>query len=256
MFKKLLASAIIISGMIIHAQAQTTKVVIRARAKDAKFIGTPIGGAYVIVRDDLTGEILAKGLTTGASGNTDVILKNPILRGKTITDSATAKFVATVNITEPTFADIEVIAPVNRRNGTVKATTQVWLIPGKDILGEGIVLEIPGFILDVLSPTTHQFIKLDTIKNGELKFKASLTLECGCPISKGGVWNSDDITVNAIVKREGVKTGEIPLQLTSQNNIFEGTLPVKQKGDYELDVYAYNPKTGNTGVDRINFVVQ
>ena len=254
MLKKLIASAIIVLGFL-HAGAQTTKVVIRARAKDAKFIGTPIGGALVIVKNDLTGEILAKGLTTGASGNTDLLLKKPINRGQTLTDSTTAKFVAAVNITEPTFVDIDVIAPVNRRNGTVKASTQVWLIPGKDILGDGIILEIPGFILDVLYPTTHQFIKIDSIKNGELKFKASLTLECGCPITKGGVWNSDDITVNAIVKKEGVKTGESPLQLIGQN-IFEGTLKVKEKGDYELDVYAYNPKTGNTGVDRINFVVQ
>jgi len=254
MLKKIITAVLLISG-IIRCQAQTTKIIIRAKAKDAKFIGTPIGSALVIVRNNLTGEILAKGLTTGGSGSTDVIIKKPIARGQSITDSATAKFVATVNITEPTFADIEVIAPVNRRNGTVKATTQVWLIPGKDILGDGIVLEIPGFILDILSPTTHQFIKLDSIKSGELKFKASLTLECGCPITKGGVWNSDDITVSAIVKREGVKTREVPLQFTEQN-IFEGILKVKEKGDYELDVYAYNAKTGNTGLDRINFVVQ
>ena len=255
MLKKLLFT-LTLSAYFIYSQAQTTKIVIRARAKDAKFIGTAIGSAYVIVRNNLNGQILAQGLTKGASGNTDVILKKPILRNQPITDTATAKFVAVVNITEPTFADIEVIAPVNRKNGTKKVTTQVWLIPGKDILGEGIVVEIPGFILDVLSPSTHEFIKLDTIKNGELKFKASLVLECGCPISKGGVWNSDDITVNAIVKIEGVKKGEVPLHLTDHNNIFEGTVKIKEKGDYELDVYAYDPKTGNTGVDRINFVIQ
>jgi hypothetical protein len=255
MLKKLLLSSVIIFGFLqSHAQT-TTKVVIRARAKDAKFIGTPIGGALVVVKNDLTGEILAKGLTTGASGNTDLLLKKPITRGQALTDSTTAKFVANVNITEPTFVDIDVVAPVNRRNGSVKASTQVWLIPGKDILGDGIILEIPGFILDVLYPTTHQFIKIDSIKNGELKFKASLTLACGCPITKGGVWNSDDITVSAIVKREGLKTGEAPLELIDQN-IFQGTVKIKEKGDYELDVYAYNPKTGNTGVDRINFVVQ
>lgn len=255
MIKKLVASALLILS-VGYCQAQATRVVIRAKAKDAKFIGTPIGGALVIVRDHLTGEILAKGLTTGGSGNTDVILKNPILRYKTITDSATAKFVASVNISEPTFADIEVVAPVNRRNGTIKASTQTWLIPGKDILGEGIVLEIPGFIVDVIAPTTHEIIKLDTIKNSELKFRASITMACGCPISKGGVWNSDDIVVNAIVKHEGVKIGEIPLHITGQTNIFEGFLKAKEKGSYELDIYGYSPKTGNTGVDRINFVLQ
>jgi hypothetical protein len=254
MFKKLIPTLFALAAFF-TTNAQTTKVIIRAKAKDAKFIGTPIGGALVVVKNDLTGEILAKGLTTGGSGSTDIIIKAPIVRGHAITDSATAKFVAEVNITEPTFADIEVTAPVNRRNGTVKASTQVWLIPGKDILGDGIVLEIPGYILDVVYPTTHQFIKLTDIKDGILTFKASLTLECGCPITNGGVWDSNDIAVNAVVKREGIKTGEVPLKLIEQD-IFQGNVNIKEKGDYELDVYAYNAKTGNTGVDRINFVVQ
>lgn len=254
MFKKLFITGSLLVAAIC-SQAQTTQIIIRAKAKDAKFIGTPIGGAYVIVRNHISGEVLAQGLTKGGSGNTDVIVKNPHVRYQPITDSATAKFVAKVNITEPTFADIEVIAPVTRRNGTVKATTQVWLIPGKDILGDGIVLEIPGFIVDILAPTTHEFVKLDAIKDG-LKFKASVVLECGCPVSKGGVWDADKYTVRAIVKREGVKIDEIGLSLTDHNNIFEGTLNVKEKGDYEIDVYAYDQQSGNTGADKINFVVQ
>ena len=40
---------------------QTTEVMIRAQSKDAKFIGTSIGGAKVIVKDAETGEILAEG---------------------------------------------------------------------------------------------------------------------------------------------------------------------------------------------------
>jgi hypothetical protein len=235
---------------------QTTRLIIRAKAKDAKFIGTGIGGAYVVVRDNLTGEVLAKGLTTGASGNTDVIMNKPWLRGQSITDSVTAKFEAVVSISVPTFVDIDVLAPVNRKNASIKATTQAWLLPGKDILGEGIVLEIPGFIVDVLLPNTHEQIKLESMKNGELPFKASVTMACGCPITKGGVWNSENIEVKAIVSKEGKKVAELPLALTAKNNIFNGILKVAGKGNYELIIYAYDRKTGNTGVDKINFVVQ
>ena len=241
---------------LLHLHAEPTKLLVRAKAKDAKFIGTGIGGAYVIVRNNITGEVLAKGSTTGASGNTDIIMKKPFSRGQSITDSATAKFEATIDINEPTFVDIEVLAPISRKSASVKGSTQIWLIPGKHILGEGIVIDVPGFIVDILTPNTHETIKLDTIKNGVLSFKASLTMMCGCPISKGGIWNSEDITINAIAKKDGVKIGEFPLHLTDHNNIFEGNLKVTDKGIYELVIYAYDPKTGNTGVDKINFVLQ
>lgn len=255
MLKKLSISLLIICSFL-YAAAQPTKVIVRAKAKDAKFIGTGIGGAYVTVKNSITGEILAKGLTTGASGNTDIIMKQPVQRYHSVTDSATARFEALIDISEPVFADIEVIAPVNRKAAAVKAATQLWIIPHKEISGEGVVIEIPGFIVDVLSPNTHEVIKLDTVKGGELIFRASVTMMCGCPISKGGIWNSDNITVNAVVKKEGVPIGELPLHLTDCTNLFEGTLKVKEKGNYELLIYTYDPKTGNTGVDKINFVLQ
>ncbi|MBE9600831.1 hypothetical protein [Pedobacter sp. MC2016-24] len=255
MLKKTITYLFLIIGMT-GAQAQSTRLIIRAKAKDAKFIGTGIGGAYIIVKNHLTGEILAKGLTSGASGNTDLIMKKPVSRWQSITDSTTAKFEANLSIAEPTFVDIEVLAPVNRKNAAVKASTQTWLIPGKDITGDGIVVEIPGLILDVLYPNTHEVIKSDTLKNAELKFRASLTLMCGCPISKAGVWNSDDIDIQAIVKKEGVLLQTAPLGLTGHTNIFEGKIKIKSAGNYELTIYAIDRKTGNTGVDKINFVIQ
>ncbi len=144
-----------------NLSAQTTKVTIRALAKDAKFIGTGIGGALVTVKDHYTQEILAKGYTEGASGNTDKIVKAPKARYAQITDEATAKFVASINVQEPTLVDIDVIAPFGRRNATVKSSTQIWVIPGKDILGDGIVLEIPGFIVDIVKPNTHETVSVE-----------------------------------------------------------------------------------------------
>ncbi|RZM28696.1 MAG: hypothetical protein EOO88_07915 [Pedobacter sp.] len=256
MFKKI---TIGVFALMISAQLfaqKHTQLLIRAQAKDAKFIGTGIGGALVIVRDHLTREILSKGLTSGSSGNTEVIMNQAKKRGQTITDSTTAKFIADLKIDEPTFVDIEVIAPLNRKNATVNASTQLWVIPGKNILGEGIVLEIPGFIVDILAPNTHQQIKQATLKDGVLDFKASVTMSCGCPITSGGIWNADKISVQAIVKKEGIKAQELTLGFTGQTNLFAGKLNIKDKGNYEILVFAYDEKTGNTGVDKINFVIQ
>ncbi|GLU51643.1 hypothetical protein Dfri01_11040 [Dyadobacter frigoris] len=231
-------------------------MVIRAKAKDAKFIGTGIGGAYVIVKNELTGEILAKGLTTGASGNTDLILKTPHKRNDRLTDDKTAKFEASVNIQEPTFVSVEVIAPVNRKSSAIKASTQLWLIPGKDIDEEGIVLDIPGFILDILEPQTHRIMLLEKMADKKVKIKINLTMLCGCAITKGGVWDSEQIEVKAIVKKDGVKYKDVALGITSVDNIFEGILDMNAIGMYEIQVYGYDKITKNTGVDKINFVIQ
>ncbi|MBE9464393.1 hypothetical protein ACFP1I_05610 [Dyadobacter subterraneus] len=236
--------------------AQPTKLVIRAKAKDAKFIGTGIGGAYVVVKNDLTGEILAKGLTTGASGNTGLILKTPHKRNDRLTDDKTAKFEATINIDEPTFVTVEVIAPVNRKSSAIKASMQLWLIPGKNIDEEGIVLDMPGFILDILEPQTHRILILEKMAEKKVKIKINLTMLCGCAIIKGGVWDSEQIEVKAIVKKDGVKYKDLNLGITPVDNIFEGILDVNAIGMYEVQVYGYDKITKNTGVDRINFVIQ
>ena len=45
------------------AHAEATDIVVRVLSKDAKFIGTSMGGMRVTLRDAHTGEILATGLT-------------------------------------------------------------------------------------------------------------------------------------------------------------------------------------------------
>jgi hypothetical protein len=41
----------------------------------------------------------------------------------------------------------------------------------------------------------------------------------------------------------------------TETNLFEGSINLTSAGQYELIVYAYNAKSGNTGVDKVNYVV-
>lgn len=254
--KKRIAFLIAALFIITTTYALPTRLVVRVKAKDAKFIGTGIGGALVVIKDHLTGEILAHGNTTGGSGSTELIMKTPLTRGKSQIDAQTAFYEASLNISEPVLVDIEVLAPVNRRNAAVKGSTQLWLIPGKPIAGDGVIIELSGYILDILTPNTHQMIALDSLKDHSIDFRVSLTMLCGCPISKGGVWNADDIEIKAVLKKDGVAGTEVALSKLPGNNLFNGNIKVPAKGNYELLVYAYDPKTNNTGLDRINFVIQ
>ncbi len=242
-------------SICINAFATDTKLMVRAKAKDAKFIGSSIGGAHIIVRNTLNGHILAEGETTGSTGNTDLIMRSPHERYTQLSDNDTAGFLAVVDIDEPTFVQIEVISPINKRNAQIHASTQIWLIPGKDILGDGIVLEIPGFIIDILEPNTHQYIPLETVITSGINIKANIVMMCGCPIQKDGLWDSNLMEVRAVVQKDGEAYTDVPLDNPGQN-IFEGNLVVKESGYYQITVYAYNSKTGNTGVDKINYVVR
>ena len=83
------------------AQSQETKVIVRAKAKDAKFIGSSIGGAYVAIKDAQNGRILAEGLTSGGTGNTNKIMKSAHERHVALSDANTAKFETSLSLEKP-----------------------------------------------------------------------------------------------------------------------------------------------------------
>ncbi|MBF0472246.1 MAG: hypothetical protein HQK93_00695 [Nitrospirae bacterium] len=152
---------IAVAGFSIEtAQAVQTKLTVRAKAYDAKFIGESFGGANITIKDSMTGKVLAKGSTSGGTGDTKKIMQTPNIRGISITDANTAKFEASINIEEPTLLTIEAEAPYSIEQSKIKTSTQVWLLPGKDIIGDGIILEFHGFSVSIKSPSKDFKVKL------------------------------------------------------------------------------------------------
>jgi hypothetical protein len=76
-------------------------------------------------------------------------------------DQGAAKFETVIDIDEPRLLTIEVSAPLSHPQATVMGTIQVWLIPGKHIVGDGVVVEIPGFVVDLLSPGKNESFQLE-----------------------------------------------------------------------------------------------
>lgn len=155
---------------------------IRAKAKDAKFIGSSIGGAKILVKNASTGELIAEGITSGSTGDTDRIMKQDWKRNEMLSNEKTAGFNASLEIDKPTFITVEAYAPVNKKQAEVISSTQLWVIPEKDITGDGVVLEIPGFIVDILSPQTHERIA----SSESIQLKANIVMMCGCPVTQEG----------------------------------------------------------------------
>lgn len=232
-------------------RAQETNIMIRVQSKDAKFIGSSIGGAKIIVTENMTGKILAEGITSGSTGDTEIIMNEPVKRGQRLSDEDTAGFMASFDIEEPVFVTIEALAPVNKKQALVRSTTQLWVIPGKDITGDGIVLTVPGFVVDILSPQTHEIIS----PVEEITIQANVVLMCGCPVTEGGMWDASKYEVKALITENGEIKQSIDLKVAQKPSTFNGKATLAP-GNYQITVYAFDPVAGNTGVDKTNIIIR
>ncbi len=152
-----LATALVIGvaagGLPAAAQAIPTKVMVRAVSRDAKVIQDPVGGARITIREVATGNVLAQGVQRGRSGNTELIMVQPRARGATVYDTpGTAGFLATLMLDRPTVVEITAEGPLGNPQATQRASKTLLLVPGQHVLGEGVLLEIHGFIVDLLAP--------------------------------------------------------------------------------------------------------
>jgi hypothetical protein len=148
-----LAIGVAAGGLPAAAQAIPTKVMVRAVSRDAKVIQDPVGGARITIREVATGNVLAQGVQQGRSGNTELIMVKPRARGATVYDTpGTAGFLATLQLARPTVVEITAEGPLGNPQATQRASKTLLLVPGQHLLGEGVLLEIHGFIVDLLAP--------------------------------------------------------------------------------------------------------
>ncbi|ODR94742.1 hypothetical protein AUC70_07135 [Methyloceanibacter stevinii] len=235
------------------ASAEPTDITVRVLSKDAKFVGSSMGGARVIVRDADTGKILAEGVTEGGTGDTGRIMHEDGGRRATLSSEGAAKFDATIDIEVPRLVEVEVFGPLAQRQSANRVTVTQWVVPGKDITGgDGWRVELPGYVVDVLDPPTHVKLAGTTDK---VDLRANVSLMCGCPITPGGLWDADELEVKALVTHNGEKLAPIDLAFGGEASQFAGSVPVTAPGLYDVTVYAHNPRTGNTGLDRTTFIV-
>lgn len=250
MIRFLLAMQLVLPATTLLAGGVPTTIVVRAISRDAKVIGDAVGGARITIRDAGNGKMLATGIQQGGTGDTKGIMQKPRTRGAIVygTEGA-ASFRATVMLERPTRVEILAEGPLKYPQALQRVSKTMLLFPGHHVEGEGILLEIHGFIVDLISPAT-------ATAGQPIDIRTKVTMTCGCPTEPGGLWNADDITIIARAIRSGQVAGEIPLQYAGETSTYEGTMPALDRGTYELEVLASNRKTSNFGRATQRIIIQ
>jgi hypothetical protein len=155
------------------AEKVSTKIIVRVVSKDSKVIGSGVGGAFVRIRNLETGEILAQGKQEGGTGDTERIMVRPRKRGEIVYGtSGAASFQAEIELDRPTQVEIYTEAPLAYPHALQKGSKTVTLIPGKHILGEGVIIELDGLIVNILNPSPREGLR----KGEELLVKAEVRM--------------------------------------------------------------------------------
>lgn len=228
------------------ATAEPTTVVVRVVAHDAKVIGSGVGGARVTIRDASSGEVLARGVQEGSTGSTDRIMRQPHGRGDTIYGTPeAAAFTATLDLERPTRVEITGEGPLGTPHAMQSTTKTLLLVPGRDVGGEGVILELHGFTVELQAPAADAPLTADD----RITVRARVQMLCGCPLTPGGMWDAQEVDIRARLLRDGTVVGETPLTYGAPS-IFAGRLRPPGPGTYELAVVAADAERANFGETR------
>lgn len=231
-------TAIVLSALLAAPAglcAEPASVTVRVLANDAKLIP----GVQIVIRDADSGEVLDRGVTEGGTGDTARIIREPVEHGAQIfaTEGAAAHL-ATLDLDEPSRVTIEGLQP---ETGAA-ASKILWLMPGRDVTGNGVVLRLYGLDVDIREPAGVG------VSGKSMDVTARVEMLCGCPVTPGGLWDADGFTVTAALRRDGETVSGSVLEYAGEASLFTGTVDLPAPGAYTLRVTAEQPARGNFGV--------
>lgn len=226
------------------AAAEETPVTVHVLSEGAKFVGDTMGGVRITLKDTATGEVLATGRTRGGTGDTGRIMSEQPRNAALSTPDA-ARFEAVLDLGAPTRVTLVAHGPLAQPQAANTVTETRIVLPGRGIEGgDGWLVEMPGLVVDVLSPPAPA-----TAADGDVSLTANVALMCGCPIAPGTPWPAEGFDVAATVTRDGKAVRTVPLDWAGEPSRFAADLSLQTPGTYRIAVHAADANTGNAGVD-------
>lgn len=243
---------------VVAQEAVSTEIRVYVLARGGKFLGDDVGGALVTIRDARTGEFVASGVTKGGSGVADLMTQG---RPRTlpINTEAASVFSTTLMLDEPRLLEFEAFGPLTAQGSANRTTTTEWVLPQSFTAhGNRVILELAGLNVDVLAPQTHFLPQAKPPL--KISFRVNVTMMCGCPIGPDLPWKPDEFKVMMKIKRPDGKQDLVKLEFDANApdhapsqfiGSYEATLP----GIYEAIAMAHEAEFGNSGSDRVTFIL-
>ncbi len=243
-----------------------TQIDVRVIAKDGKYLGDDIGGALVTIHDVQTGELLARGTTSGGSGQQD-LMTICLTRAEVLPVDEASVFTVSLDLCEPRLIRVTAYGPLAAQQSANTVSLTQWVYPGKNITGGkkggGFLLEVPGLVVQILNPPTHY---LPQTAPPSIEIRANVTMMCGCPIGKGHPpWLPELFEAMATIKQGEYSSLELPLKYDDDApygipSQFVNNWPVPENDTgqpqiYVITVSAFQQKTGNTGVAKSTIII-
>lgn len=228
---------------------------ITVRAHDGQFIGTSMGGAHVVIRDRRNGDILIDGITYGGTGDRKTIMEDGHKRDAVLVGDDTANMQFSLALFEPTPVTISVTAPVAQAQSAVTVSADYTLIPGKDYTtGNGILIDVPGFVVDVTNPPIASHMKLDADK--AIPVEADIAKLCGCKIDDQTPWPPERYEVDAHIYKDTTFITSVKMNHGDQPGKYMANLKMPVAGTYRIIVSAFDPQTKEGGTDSTTITIE
>lgn len=125
-----------------QAAPEPTRIDVHVVARDAKLVGSAVGGAQVTIRDAENGEVLAEGVHEGGTGDTGLIMGARARNANVFTTPGAAAYTAELALDAPRMVTVEATGPLYFSQARTSASTTLLVMPGEDVTGDGVVLEL------------------------------------------------------------------------------------------------------------------
>jgi hypothetical protein len=169
-----------------------TQILVRVVAHGAMVLGREVGGARVTITDLGTKQVLATGIQEGEAGDQNQIMRTPHLMEEPVYSARpAAAFTATLALKRPTLVEVAAEGPLAYPNSMRRTAMTVLLIPGQDLSGDGIVLHLNGYIVEIEHPKAGETL----MAKDDVNLKASVRTLSGASVRPHGDWDSRKIRI-------------------------------------------------------------
>jgi len=223
-----------------QATPEPTRIDVHVVARDAKLVGSAVGGAQVTIRDAETGEVMAEGVHEGGTGDTGLIMGARERNADVFTTPGAAGYSAELALEAPRMITVEAAGPLDFPQARTSASTTLLVVPGEGVTGDGVVLELWGYIVEILGTPAA------SPSGSGLDVRARVRMLCSCPTQPGGLWDAPAVRAQ-LMAPDGTIVAETALEYEGGDSTYGGSLTLPGTGEYELEVRAVSAETGNTG---------